>query len=143
MVRGGPEFAWISIWPLIGFNPMCFGCIPKWWYSQCMTFFFNLFVIMTLFNLINSRKVHAERNKFSGISRNKPFIWAWFLILIGQIFIVTFGGDLFGTRPLPWAVWVLCFLFGFLVLLWQQVLDTIVRLSRCYDRDEAPHLEWG
>ena len=58
------EFVWISFWPLLNMNPMDWGCMPKWWYSQCMTFIFTLFVIMTLFNLINRFVICMKRFLF-------------------------------------------------------------------------------
>jgi Ca2+ transporting ATPase len=39
--------------------------------SQHFTIIFNAFVLMTLFNEINARKIHNERNVFSGLIRNK------------------------------------------------------------------------
>lgn len=41
--------------------------------SQHYTIIFNTFVLMQLFNEINSRKIHGERNVFSGIFRNLIF----------------------------------------------------------------------
>ncbi|KAF7490219.1 Plasma membrane calcium-transporting ATPase 2 [Sarcoptes scabiei] len=37
------------------------------------TMLFNVFVLMTLFNQINSRKINGERNVFEGITTNKAF----------------------------------------------------------------------
>ena len=47
---------------------------------------FNSFVMLQLFNEINSRKVHGERNVFSGIFRNPVFI----IIMVGT-FVVQVG----------------------------------------------------
>lgn len=44
---------------------------------------FNTFVMMQLFNEINSRKVHGERNVFSGITNNPVF-----LIIMAGTFVV-------------------------------------------------------
>lgn len=44
---------------------------------------FNTFVMMQLFNEINSRKVHGERNVFAGISHNPVF-----LIIMAGTFVV-------------------------------------------------------
>ncbi|GAB5583630.1 plasma membrane calcium-transporting ATPase 4 isoform X1 [Prionailurus iriomotensis] len=41
--------------------------------SQHYTIIFNTFVLMQLFNEINSRKIHGERNVFAGIFRNLIF----------------------------------------------------------------------
>lgn len=41
--------------------------------SQHYTIVFNTFVLMQLFNEINSRKIHGERNVFSGVYHNLIF----------------------------------------------------------------------
>jgi len=38
---------------------------------------FTAFVMMTLFNELNSRKVHGERNIFTGLLSNYIFIVIW------------------------------------------------------------------
>ncbi len=45
--------------------------------SEQFTMVFNAFVLMTLFNEINSRKLHGERNVFEGIFRNPFFYCIW------------------------------------------------------------------
>lgn len=41
--------------------------------SEHYTIIFNVFVMMQLFNEINARKIHGERNVFEGIYRNPIF----------------------------------------------------------------------
>lgn len=41
--------------------------------SEHYTIIFNTFVMMQLFNEINARKIHGERNVFDGIFRNPIF----------------------------------------------------------------------
>jgi P-type Ca2+ transporter type 2B len=53
--------------------------------SQQFTLVFNAFVLMTLFNEINSRKLHGERNVFSGILRNPFFYIIWIFCFISQV----------------------------------------------------------
>ena len=53
--------------------------------SQHFTIIFNAFVLMTLFNEINARKIHDERNVFSGIKKNLVFIVIWLFCFIGQV----------------------------------------------------------
>jgi len=43
---------------------------------------FTTFVLMTLFNELNSRKVHGERNVFRGITDNYIFIAIWIITFI-------------------------------------------------------------
>ena len=46
---------------------------------------FNTFVMMTLFNEINARKIHGQRNIFSGLQRNPIFVGIWVATMAGQV----------------------------------------------------------
>uniref|UniRef100_A0A183CCV9 Calcium-transporting ATPase n=1 Tax=Globodera pallida TaxID=36090 RepID=A0A183CCV9_GLOPA len=86
------------------------------------TIIFNTFVLMTLFNEINSRKIHGERN---GLFANPIFCAIWIITLVSQILIVQFGGRWFSTAPLTAIQWSYCFLFGLFELIWGQIIVTI------------------
>jgi Ca2+ transporting ATPase len=53
--------------------------------TQHFTMIFNTFVMMTLFNEINARKIHGQRNVFEGLNRNPLFIGIWIGTLIAQV----------------------------------------------------------
>jgi hypothetical protein len=53
--------------------------------SQHFTIIFNTFVMMTLFNEINSRKIHGERNIFEGLFSNPIFYSILFITAIAQV----------------------------------------------------------
>jgi len=53
--------------------------------SAQFTLVFNAFVLMTLFNEINSRKLHGERNVFQGIFLNPFFYCIWIGCFAGQV----------------------------------------------------------
>ncbi|ELU11612.1 hypothetical protein CAPTEDRAFT_227483 [Capitella teleta] len=93
--------------------------------SQHFTIIFNTFVMMTLFNEINSRKIHGQRNVFSGLHNNVVFIGIWIFTFIAQIVIIQIGGYAFATAPLTIDQWMWCFFFGVGVLLWGQLVTTI------------------
>lgn len=93
--------------------------------SQHFTIIFNTFVMMTLFNEINARKIHGQRNIFQGFFTNPIFYSIWLSTLASQIVIVQFGGMAFSTRALPLDLWLWCVLFGSGVLLWGQVVTSI------------------
>uniref|UniRef100_A0A8C9Z8S2 Calcium-transporting ATPase n=1 Tax=Sander lucioperca TaxID=283035 RepID=A0A8C9Z8S2_SANLU len=63
--------------------------------SEHYTIIFNTFVMMQLFNEINARKIHGERNVFDGIFRNPIFCSIVFGTFAMQIVIVQFGGKPF------------------------------------------------
>ncbi|PIO63903.1 cation transporting ATPase [Teladorsagia circumcincta] len=68
--------------------------------SQHFTIVFNAFVMMTIFNEINARKVHGERNVFKGLASNRVFCVIWVSTFIAQILIIQFGSAWFSTAPL-------------------------------------------
>ncbi|VDN94672.1 unnamed protein product [Brugia pahangi] len=93
--------------------------------SEHFTIVFNTFVMMTLFNEINARKIHGERNIFTGLFSNPIYYVIWIATMIAQIFIVQFGGRWFSTAALNLEQWLWCLAFGVGVLLWGQVVTTI------------------
>ncbi|XP_066117743.1 plasma membrane calcium-transporting ATPase 4 isoform X3 [Saccopteryx bilineata] len=93
--------------------------------SQHYTIVFNTFVLMQLFNEINSRKIHGERNVFSGIFRNIIFCSVVLGTFVSQIFIVEFGGKPFSCTSLTLSQWFWCLFIGIGELLWGQVISTI------------------
>merc|ERR1719500_1860291 len=93
--------------------------------SVHFTMVFNTFVMMTLFNEINARKIHGQRNVLKGFFSNPIYYIIWFVTFVGQIIIIQFGGLIFSTTKLNVEQWSWCILFGVGVLLWQQVVTTI------------------
>nr|XP_053646869.1 plasma membrane calcium-transporting ATPase 4-like [Cherax quadricarinatus] len=93
--------------------------------SQHFTLIFNTFVMMTVFNEINARKIHGEHNVFQGITSNPLFYGIWIVTIAGQIMIVQLGGYAFSTAALTLDQWLWCVFFGILTLLWGQVLTTL------------------
>jgi hypothetical protein len=43
-----------------------------------------------LFNEINARKIHNERNVFAGIQNNSVFLVIWITCFIGQVSFYTY-----------------------------------------------------
>ncbi|XP_032368670.1 plasma membrane calcium-transporting ATPase 2 isoform X3 [Etheostoma spectabile] len=93
--------------------------------SEHYTIIFNTFVMMQLFNEINARKIHGERNVFDGIFRNPIFCSIVFGTFAMQIVIVQFGGKPFSCQPLNLEKWMWCVFLGLGELVWGQVIATI------------------
>ncbi|KAI1890397.1 hypothetical protein AGOR_G00153300 [Albula goreensis] len=93
--------------------------------SEHYTIIFNTFVMMQLFNEINARKIHGERNVFDGIFRNPIFCSIVFGTFAIQIVIVQFGGKPFSCSPLDLDKWMWCVFLGLGELVWGQVIATI------------------
>ncbi|XP_051956994.1 plasma membrane calcium-transporting ATPase 2 isoform X3 [Xyrauchen texanus] len=93
--------------------------------SEHYTIIFNTFVMMQLFNEINARKIHGERNVFDGIFRNPIFCSIVLGTFAIQIVIVQFGGKPFSCSPLDLEKWMWCVFLGLGELVWGQVISTI------------------
>ncbi|XP_023143818.2 plasma membrane calcium-transporting ATPase 2 isoform X8 [Amphiprion ocellaris] len=114
--------------------------------SEHYTIIFNTFVMMQLFNEINARKIHGERNVFDGIFRNPIFCSIVFGTFAVQIVIVQFGGKPFSCQPLDLEKWMWCVFLGLGELVWGQVIATIPnsrlrflrRAGQLTQKDELP-----
>lgn len=94
--------------------------------SQHFTFLFNTFVLMQLFNELNSRKLYGEWNVLEGITKNYWFASIMVGTFLAQIFIVEVTGRAFSVSGLNFNQWCYCTLFGVLSLPWQFVINFVV-----------------
>uniref|UniRef100_A0A667Z9I3 Calcium-transporting ATPase n=1 Tax=Myripristis murdjan TaxID=586833 RepID=A0A667Z9I3_9TELE len=93
--------------------------------SEHYTIVFNTFVLMQIFNEINARKIHGERNVFDGMFNNPIFCSIVFGTFLIQIVIVQFGGKPFSCVSLTIDQWMWCAFLGMGSLLWGQLVSTI------------------
>jgi len=93
--------------------------------TQHFTIIFNTFVMMQIFNEINARKIHGERDVFGGIWTNPVFCSILVGTFVAQIVIVQFGGVAFTTTPLTLSQWLWCIFLGMMELLWGQLVSSI------------------
>ncbi|XP_026783734.3 plasma membrane calcium-transporting ATPase 3a isoform X3 [Pangasianodon hypophthalmus] len=93
--------------------------------SEHYTIIFNTFVLMQLFNEINARKIHGERNVFDGIFANLIFCSIVLGTFAIQIVIVQFGGKPFSCSPLNVEQWLWCLFVGVGELIWGQVIASV------------------
>ena len=70
------------------------------------TVFFNLFVLLQFWNLFNARCLGQSYSALSGLAGNKGFVVITASILVGQILIVQYGGQIFRTVPLSLRDWI-------------------------------------
>ncbi|XP_061488227.1 plasma membrane calcium-transporting ATPase 4 isoform X4 [Rhineura floridana] len=106
--------------------------------TEHYTIVFNTFVMMQLFNEINARKIHGERNVVEGIFRNPIFCSVVLGTFVAQIIIVEFGGKPFSCSGLTLSQWFWCIFIGVGELLWGQLISTIPT-SRLKFLKEAGH----
>ncbi|XP_051508889.1 plasma membrane calcium-transporting ATPase 3a isoform X6 [Myxocyprinus asiaticus] len=93
--------------------------------SEHYTIIFNTFVLMQLFNEINARKIHGERNVFDGIFSNPIFCSIVLGTFAIQVVIIQFGGKPFSCSPLNAEQWLWCLFVGMGELLWGQVIASV------------------
>ena len=71
-----------------------------------LTEFFTTFVMLQWWNLFNAKMLGSAHSAFRYLYRCRGFLLVLIMILGGQWLIVTFGGDMFRTEPLPWQSWL-------------------------------------
>mmetsp|Transcript_24048 Transcript_24048/g.60400 ORF Transcript_24048/g.60400 Transcript_24048/m.60400 type:complete len:1187 (+) Transcript_24048:108-3668(+) len=92
------------------------GCGER---SIHMTIVFNSFVLMQIFNEINTRKLHGEMNQFKGALYNDWFLYVMIGTLCSQVVLIQVPGinTAFGCSGLDGPQWALCILIGMAELL--------------------------
>eukprot|EP00742_Colponemidia_sp_Colp-10_P000696 GILJ01000758.1.p1 GENE.GILJ01000758.1~~GILJ01000758.1.p1 ORF type:complete len:1153 (-),score=201.35 GILJ01000758.1:459-3812(-) len=82
--------------------------------SRHLTYVFNTFVLLQLFNEINSRKLNNELNVFKDFQNNPMFWVIWVLTMGIQIIMVQFGGIAMSCHfeGLTWQQWLICVALG-------------------------------
>jgi Ca2+-transporting ATPase len=72
-----------------------------------LSVFFSVFVMMQFWNLFNVKAFASGKSAFHNLSKSLGFITVLVLILVGQILIVQFGGDVFRTVPIKIEDWLI------------------------------------
>eukprot|EP00835_Amoeboradix_gromovi_P000436 NODE_15_length_42055_cov_0.634117.p14 type:complete len:276 gc:universal NODE_15_length_42055_cov_0.634117:39355-38528(-) len=78
------------------------------------TLVFNVFVLLQIFNLLNSRQLENKFNIFENILENKFFVTIWVFMIGSQISLiqVPFFHPIFGTTDLTLFQWLISFCAG-------------------------------
>eukprot|EP00051_Salpingoeca_urceolata_P005163 m.70822 g.70822 ORF g.70822 m.70822 type:complete len:1076 (-) comp14099_c1_seq1:169-3396(-) len=90
-----------------------------------LTIIFNIFVLSSMVNQINSRKLRRRFNVFAGIWKHKLFISVWVISLIVQALMVEFGGDFVQTEGLTGGQWGGCLLIALFPLVWTFLFNLL------------------
>ncbi len=94
-----------------------------------LTVFFTVFVMLQLWNLFNAKTFSTNESAFKDLNKSYGLEAIALIILVGQLLIVQFGGDVFRTEPLSVTEWI-----GIIVLtstvLWIGELTRLVRRLR-------------
>jgi Ca2+-transporting ATPase len=77
------------------------GVISKYDLSR----FFTIFVFLQFWNMFNAKAFASGKSAFSNFDKSIGFLVVALVIMIGQILIVEFGGEVFRTVPLTLKDW--------------------------------------
>lgn len=99
--------------------------------SRHYTIIFNTFVLMQLFNEINSRKLFGEFNVFEGILDNPYFVTIMVVTFFLQVIMVQFFGSFMScyNGGLTLEHWIICLAIGAGELVWGQVINLFASVS--------------
>ena len=96
-----------------------------------LSLFFTTFVMLQFWNMFNAKCFGLKESVFEHLVENKGFIAIALVILIGQIFIVQFGGIIFRTVPLSWQDWLII-IGSTSIVLWLGELKNILSTFLCW-----------
>ena len=69
--------------------------------------FFTIFVLLQFWNMFNAKAFATGKSAFSNMKESIGFMIVAVIILVGQILIVEFGGEVFRTVPLSVKDWAI------------------------------------
>lgn len=81
-----------------------------------LSVFFALFVFLQFWNMFNAKAYHTGRTAFSGLGRSTNFLLIAGVIVLGQILITSWGGEMFRVVPLDLSTWLIVLAVTSLVL---------------------------
>lgn len=104
--------------------------------------FFSIFVMLQFWNLFNAKYFRTDRSLIQDIaglftnsqkvreSYSAGFLWIVLVILLGQIFIVTYAGSMFNVSPLSLADWCLILLITSPVLIVADIFRFVCNVAK-------------
>lgn len=95
-----------------------------------LTLFFTIFVFLQFWNLFNAKTFASRSSAFANVRSSKVFFATAAAILIGQILIVNFGGEMFGVEPISLTDWIITFLATSIVLVVGELYHILRRLRK-------------
>ena len=110
----------------------CFHHVGGEFTPKELSLLFTIFVFMQFWNIFNAKAYHTTDSAFKGLfdkDIRRGFGVTILIIGLGQVLIVTFGGEMFSVVPLPLGEWVRIIL-GTSLILWLGELERLVWRSR-------------
>ncbi|MDE5945360.1 MAG: cation-translocating P-type ATPase, partial [Rikenella sp.] len=99
-----------------------------------LSVFFTVFVMLQFWNMFNAKAYASGRSAFHGLGHDAGFLLVAALIVVGQVLIVSFGGEAFRVVPLSLRDWAMI-VGATSAVLW---IGELIRLGRRFSarRDE-------
>ena len=85
-----------------------------------LSLLFTIFVFMQFWNIFNAKAYHTMDSAFKGLFNKdirRGFGLTVLIIALGQVLIISFGGEMFNVVPLPFGDWVRI-VIGTSLILW-------------------------
>ena len=108
----------------------CFKNMPGGMDVHHLTVFFTIFVMLQFWNLFNASVFGTNHSIFKDAGHAMGMLGVALIILVGQFIIVTFGGKVFRTEPLPALEWIYIIAGTSLVLWIGEVVRGIKRMMK-------------
>lgn len=104
-----------------------------------MTYVFQIFVFMQVFNQMNARILTENYNIFAGVCNNWLFVAVTIFTFAIQMLMVEVGGTVTKTEPLRMYQNGICLIFGSGELLWGVLIKLVpVKFFQCFSFEEKP-----
>lgn len=97
-----------------------------------LSLLFTIFVFMQFWNIFNAKAYYTDQSALKGLfdkDVRRGFGLTLLIIALGQVLIVTFGGEMFSVVPLPLDEW-LRILIGTSIILWAGELERLVKRKK-------------
>ena len=94
-----------------------------------VTMFFTFFVMLQFWNLFNAKSFESDYSGFSRLRDSKVFFLTAAIIIVGQVLIVTFGGEMLNVVPLGWKDWLRLIIASSAVVWIGELVHLVLRLK--------------
>ena len=94
-----------------------------------VTLFFTFFVMLQFWNLFNAKSFESDYSGFSRLRDSKVFFLTAAIIIVGQVLIVIFGGEMLNVVPLGWKDWLRLIIASSAVVWIGELVHLVLRLK--------------
>lgn len=122
---------------ILGIGSVCILALLGilWFYkgpseSYHLSVFFTVFVILQFWNLFNAKSFGSGESVFAKLRHSYGFLFILLCIFVGQVLIVSFGGDVFRVEPLELKDWVLITLLSSMIMWGKELLRLIFEIKK-------------